>query len=145
MDYLSLLPHAPPMRLVEQVVSVDPGRQAVCRRVTRADDFFFQGHFPDVAVVPAVILIELIAQAGGLAAGAPLPGAPPLPRALRVAAVDGFRFPSGCGVGVTLEATATVVGRIGRLFKIEGMVSASGSVVARGALTLADVTPTATR
>ncbi|MBA2353844.1 MAG: hypothetical protein H0V80_04145 [Acidobacteria bacterium] len=145
MDYLSLLPHAPPMRLVEEVVSVEPGRQAVCRRVTRADDFYFQGHFPDVAVVPAVVLIELIAQAGGLAVGVPLPGAPPWPRALRVAAVDGFRFPSGCGVGVTLEATVTVVGRMGSLFKIEGTVTASGAVVARGAVTLADVGPSGAR
>jgi 3-hydroxymyristoyl/3-hydroxydecanoyl-(acyl carrier protein) dehydratase len=56
-----------------------------------------------------------------------------------VAAVDGFRFPAGCGAGVTLEATAKVAGRMGGLFKIEGTVTADGTLVARGALTLADV------
>ena len=127
------------MRLVEEVVSIEPGQQAVTRRATRADDFFFQGHFPGQPVVPAIVLIELLAQTGGLAAGAPREGEPDVPRALRVAAVDGFRFPSGCGAGVTLEATARVAGRMGGLFKIEGTVTADGTLVARGALTLADM------
>lgn len=139
MEYFELLPHAPPMRLVEEVVSVEPGAQAVCRRRTRPEDFYFQGHFPGVPVVPAVVLIELIAQAGGLAAGAPRAGEPLVPRGMRVAAVDGFRFPAGCGAGVTLEATARVVGRMGRLCKIEGTVMADGELVARGNVTLADV------
>lgn len=139
MDLLSLLPHTPPMRLVHEVVSVDPGRQAVCRRTTAPDDFYFQGHFPGQPVVPAIVLIELLAQTGGLAAGTPLPGAPAVPRALRVAAVDGFRFPAGCGSGVVLEATARVVGQMGSLFKIEGVVTADGTVVAKGSVTLADV------
>lgn len=127
------------MRLVDEVVSVVPGQEAVCRRRTRPEDFFFQGHFPGQPVVPAVVLVELLAQTGGLAAGAPIPGEPLVPRALRVAAVDGFRFPSGCGAGVMLEATARVVGRMGGLFKIEGTVTADGVLVARGSVTLADV------
>ena len=134
-----MLPHTPPMRLVEEVLSVEPGQQAVCRRRTTPGDFYFQGHFPDQPVVPAIVLIELLAQTGGLAAGTPLPGQPAEPRALRVAAVDGFRFPAGCGAGVVLEATARVVGRMGGLFKIEGTVTADGTLVARGSLTLADV------
>jgi len=138
-EYLSLLPHTPPMRLVEEVVSVEPGQQAVCRRLTRADDFYFQGHFPGQPVVPAIVLIELLAQTGGLAAGTSRPGEPHQPRALRVAAVDGFRFPAGCGTDVVLEAQARVVGRMGGLFKIEGTVTADGVLVARGSLTLADV------
>lgn len=139
MEYLALLPHTPPMRLVQEVVAVEPGHQAICRRITRPDDFYFQGHFPDQPVVPAIVLIELLAQTGGLAAGAPRDGDPHVPRALRVAAVDGFRFPAGCGPGVTLEATARVAGRMGGLFKIEGTVTADGVLVAKGSVTLADV------
>jgi 3-hydroxyacyl-[acyl-carrier-protein] dehydratase len=138
-EYLALLPHTPPMRLVEEVVSVEPGVQAVCRRPTRPGDFFFQGHFPDEPVVPAVVLIELVAQTGGLAVGAPRSGEPVVPRSLRVAAVDGFRFPAGCGAGVLLEATARVAGRMGGLFKIVGTVTADGVVVAKGSVTLAHV------
>ena len=145
MEFLALLPHTPPMRLIDEVVAVEPGRQATCRRRTRADDFFFQGHFPGQPVVPAIVLIELIAQTGGLAAGAPRPGEAATPRALRVAAVDGFRFPAGCGPDVTLEATARVLGRMGGLFKIEGTVTADGVLVARGQVTLADIGAQTTR
>ncbi len=144
MDYLQLLPHTPPMRLVEHVVSVEPGRQAVCRRTTRTGDFYFQGHFPGQPVVPAIVLIELLAQTGGLAVGAPGDGEPASPRSLRVAAVDGFKFPAGCGPDVTLEATARVAGRMGGLYKIEGTVTADGMLVARGGLILADASARAT-
>ena len=127
------------MRLVEDVVSVEPGVQAVCRRQTRHGDFYFQGHFPDRPVVPAVVLIELLAQTGGLAAGRRDQASRTGRTHLRVAAVDGFRFPAGCGADVLLEATARVAGRLGGLFKIEGTVTADGVVVAKGSLTLADV------
>jgi 3-hydroxyacyl-[acyl-carrier-protein] dehydratase len=141
-DYLALLPHAPPMRLVEHVVRVEPGVSATTRRQTRLDDFYFQGHFPDAPVVPAVMLVELLAQTGGLAAGAPradATGVDTRVTGMRVAALGSFKFPAGCGVGVTLEATARVVGRLGRLWKIEGDVFANDVRVATGSLTLAEV------
>ena len=68
-DYLSLLPHMPPMRLLEEVLELVPGERCTARRVARPDDFYFQGHFPGNPVVPACILLELLAQTGGLAAG----------------------------------------------------------------------------
>ena len=137
MDYLALLPHAPPMRLVEEVVELVPGERAHCRRMTRTDDFFFDGHFPGRPIVPAVMLVELLAQTGGLAAGAPTAGdTRPAPE-LRVAALGPFKFPSAAGPGVMLDAFARISGRIGRLYKIEGEVTGDGRLLASGSLTLA--------
>jgi 3-hydroxyacyl-[acyl-carrier-protein] dehydratase len=145
-DWLSLLPHEPPMRLVDRVIDVTPGVSARCTRDTRPDDWFFQGHFPGQPVVPAIILVELLAQTGGLAigsaaaAGDAQAGAARIDTrlALRVAAFGGFKFPRAAGPGMTLEAVARLAGRMGGLYKIEGEVTADGQVVASGALTLAE-------
>jgi 3-hydroxyacyl-[acyl-carrier-protein] dehydratase len=138
-ELLARLPHRPPMRLVERVIEVRAGELARTERVARASDWFFDGHFPGHPVMPAIALIELLAQTGGLAAASDTHADGPL--SMRVAAVSEFKFPAAAGPGAVLVATARVAGRMGRLTKIEGQVTADGQIVATGAITLAAVPP----
>ena len=135
MQWIDYLPHQPPMRLLEVVVDVVPGEHATGRRVAHPGDFYFDGHFPMAPVVPAIILIEMLAQTGGIAAASA--DGEMGTRQLRVAAVGPFRFPAAAGPGAMLEARARVAGRFGRLCKIQGDITADGRLVASGTLTLA--------
>ncbi|MEO6236232.1 MAG: hypothetical protein ABIQ52_04485 [Vicinamibacterales bacterium] len=139
MDLLSLLPHQPPMLLLQEVVEFQPGTLAVTRRATHHDDFYFLGHFPGDPIVPAVILVEMLAQTGGLAAGATGQDAVHQPIALRVAGLGPFKFPAPARAGDVLEARARVTAQHGALYRIEGDVTVAGRIVAAGSVTLAQI------
>ena len=127
------------MRLVEAITELVPGERAAGGRRTAASDFYFDGHFPGNPVVPAVILVELLAQVGGLAAGTADSSAAHESLQLRIAGLGPFKFPAAAGPGCYLEARARVAGRLGGLYKIEGEVTADGQTVATGSVTLAEV------
>ncbi len=62
-----LLPHRPPFLFVDEIVDVQPGRTASGRWRLTGDEAFFAGHFPGRPTLPGVLMVEAIAQLGGIA------------------------------------------------------------------------------
>lgn len=62
----AILPHRYPFLLVDRILELEPGKRAVGLKNVTINEEFFEGHFPGHAVMPGVLVIEAMAQVGGV-------------------------------------------------------------------------------
>ena len=65
-EIMRILPHRYPFLLVDRVIEVDPDRRIVALKNVSINEPFFNGHFPGSPVMPGVLIIEAMAQAGAI-------------------------------------------------------------------------------
>jgi 3-hydroxyacyl-[acyl-carrier-protein] dehydratase len=128
-----LIPHRPPFLLVDEILELEPGKRVVGRREIRADDWWFAGHFPGRPVMPGVLTIEAIAQAGAVAVLADAANSGKVPF---FAGIDDCRFKRVVEPGdlLTLECEFTRVR--GPLAKGQGRALVGEEVAAEALLTV---------
>src|ERR1700678_4528581 len=63
---MAILPHRYPFLLIDRVLELSPKRRIVAIKNVTINEAFFQGHFPEYAIMPGVLMVEAIAQAGGV-------------------------------------------------------------------------------
>ncbi|MDE3026173.1 MAG: 3-hydroxyacyl-ACP dehydratase FabZ [Acidobacteriota bacterium] len=129
----SLIPHRPPFLLVDEIVELDPGKRVVGRRRIRADDWWFPGHFPGRPVMPGVLTIEAIAQAGAVAVLADEANRGKIPF---FAGIDSCRFKRVVEPGELLTLECEFVRVRGPIAKGEGRASVDGELAAEALLTV---------
>jgi 3-hydroxyacyl-[acyl-carrier-protein] dehydratase len=130
-DIRRILPHRYPFLLVDKITEMSDERAIGIKNVT-GNEPFFQGHFPEYAVMPGVLIVEAAAQVGAVAV---LSKPEYQGRLAFLAGLDGWRFKRQVVPGdtLTIEVTMAAIRRgIGRghaRVTVEGKVAAEGEIL----------------
>ena len=126
---IELLPHREPMLLVDEIISITDD-QITCSKEFRADEYFFQGHYPEHPIVPGVILCEAAMQAGAALLSAKLANdaAPGVPVATRI---NDVRFKKIISPGDRIEIHVTLDDQVSSAFFMTARVTLDGKMVVR--------------
>lgn len=66
-EIMEIIPHRQPFLLIDTIEELEPGKRAVAKKCVSYNEPFFNGHFPGEPVMPGVLIVEALAQAGAVA------------------------------------------------------------------------------
>jgi len=134
-EILENLPHAFPFRMIDRILEIEKGKKAIALKNVSIDEPHFSGHFPKDPVMPGVLILEAMAQTGGLAFQSSFEsggeGIPVLAR------VEEFRLKRKVIPGDQIIIEAEVLHIFADLAKVKVLARVEGEAVAEGTLILA--------
>jgi len=131
-EIMACLPHRYPFLLLDRVISCIPGESIVAIKNVSINEPFFQGHFPGRPVMPGVLIIEAMAQAGGVLSHITYDDLDPKPLFF-LAGVDQARFRRPVTAGDQLQISVDV-DRVSRgmwRYRCEASVDGASAVTAK--------------
>ncbi len=138
-DIIKILPHRRPFLFVDMITELELGERVVGIKNVTIDEPFFEGHFPENPIMPGVLVIEAMAQVGGILAKLSVPESMKLEvgKAIYFAAIDKvkFRKPIVPGDQILFELTAIRKGT--KIWKMKGKAMVNKTVVAEAELVAA--------
>jgi len=135
---LSMLPHRYPFLLVDRVLELEPGVSIKAYKNVTFNENFFQGHFPGQPIMPGVLILEALAQAGGIFVVQSL-GIDADEKLFLFAGIQEAKFRRPVVPGDQLMLEAKVLRRKMNIWKMQGIATVDGQVAAEGVFTAAVV------
>ena len=131
-EILGLLPHRFPFALVDRVIENVPGKKAIALKNVTINEPQFQGHFPERPLMPGVLIVESMAQVGGII----VTQMPDLPKGLFVfAGINNVKFRRPVVPGDQLVITCELLSiKRQRFGKVKGEAHVDGKLVCSGEL-----------
>jgi 3-hydroxyacyl-[acyl-carrier-protein] dehydratase/UDP-3-O-[3-hydroxymyristoyl] N-acetylglucosamine deacetylase/3-hydroxyacyl-[acyl-carrier-protein] dehydratase len=129
---LKHLPHRFPFLLVDRVKELQPGRSIVALKNVSINEPFFQGHFPHRKIMPGVLIVEAIAQAGGILLFHSIPD--PEHKFVVLSKIINAKFRRPVVPGDQLMLEAEILKLKSRFCHLKGRATVEGEVAAEGEL-----------
>ena len=134
---LERLPHRFPFLMVDRVLSVTAGESIVAVKNVSVNESYFVGHFPGYPVMPGVLVIEALAQAGGVLAWESVSAEERI-WILYLVGVEKARFKQTVRPGDQLRLSVELLKRRRNLWRFHGRAEVDGKLVAEAEILMAD-------
>jgi 3-hydroxyacyl-[acyl-carrier-protein] dehydratase/UDP-3-O-[3-hydroxymyristoyl] N-acetylglucosamine deacetylase/3-hydroxyacyl-[acyl-carrier-protein] dehydratase len=136
-EILTFLPHRYPFLLVDRVLDLEKGKSIVAVKNVTINEPFFQGHFPGLKVMPGVLVMEALAQAGGILIYHSVPD--PEKKFVLLSKIEEAKFKKPVVPGDQMRLEAHLLWIKNKFCSIRGMATVGGESVAEGVLIAAFV------